>query len=189
MRVFILLFASAASAVAPLDTLSYPSCVSEAPGFRDYVKFAASLSKHRDDYDVGRILFALSAIESSYGRFNLPRFEPAFARGGRYFQKSLDEKFGDLAACSLGPWQIMFPNAWLVLRGQVNPEEFLLSDGMTVAAAVASVRWLDEQIIDAGATELEDIADAWNTGSFRDSIKPAPVYYRKVREGWNAWTD
>ena len=173
-------------ALAPLDGLSYPSCMVEPANFRDFVSFAGTFSANRYKMDIPRFLYALSAIESSYGRFNLPRHEPAFARGGRYFQHELDRQFGDLAACSLGPWQIMFPNAHKIMKGHVKPMDFLADDGLNLTSAVASALWLDYEI-GRGATTLEQIADAWNTGSHRDSIKPAPIYFQKVAEGWNRW--
>lgn len=53
-------------------------------------------------------LYALSGIESSYGFNDIPRYEPAYDRGGMYasaphLKKAL-EKYGALAACSYGPW-------------------------------------------------------------------------------------
>jgi len=161
--------------------------------FRDYVKFAARLSRHADEHgkignlDLNGVLWALGGAESSFGEFaHQPRFERAYARGGRYFLKDLDREFGDAAAMSYGPWQVMFCNAHRVTSGYVKPDDL---KGMTFAAQVATVRWLDSAVLDRGAKSIRDIADAWNTGSHRDNILPAPQYLEKVERFYREWQE
>lgn len=159
--------------------------------FKLYVRSAARMSRHADAHgkagalDLNGVLWALGGVESSFGKFaHQPRFEKAFARGGRYFDKDLDAKFGDASAMSYGPWQVMFVNAYRVTGGFVAPDELR---GMTHAAQVATVLWLDNAVLDRGARTIREIADAWNTGSHRDSILPAPEYLERVERFYADW--
>ena len=161
--------------------------------FKLYVRPAARMSRHADaqghagDLDLNAVLWALGGVESSFGKYaHQPRFEKAYARGGRYFVKDLDERFGDAAAMSYGPWQVMFANAYQVTSGFVAPDDL---KGMTPEAQQATILWLDNAVLDRGARTMREIADAWNTGSHRDSILPAPEYLEKVERFYGEWRD
>jgi len=161
--------------------------------FRSYVRHAAKLSRFADDFgkvgnlDLNAALWALGGAESTFGKFaHQPRFEKAYARGGRYFLPDLDKQFGDAAAMSYGPWQVMYCNAHKVTGGYITPDDM---KGMTYAAQVATVKWLDHAVLARGARSMREIADAWNTGSHRDNILPAPEYLEKVERFYLEWSD
>jgi len=161
--------------------------------FAKYVKMGARLSAHTDSegqmpdgLDLNAVLWALGGIESSFGTCaHQPRFEPAYGRGGRYFSAPLDDKFGDAAAMSYGPWQVMFPNAYKAANTFITPSELT---GCTFAALSVTVLWLDGYVIGRGARTLEQIADAWNTGSHRDAIRPAPKYLGLAQRYYAEWS-
>jgi len=168
--------------------------------FESYVKMAARLSRHTDDegimlsgtapdgtpgLDLNGVLWALSGVETSFGRnAQQTRYESAYGRNGRYSSEDLIASYGDHAAMSYGPWQIMFVNAYDALNGFVRPAELT---GITYPAMGATVMFLDNRVIDRGADTLEKIADAWNTGSHRDSIRPSARYLRDVETYYNEW--
>lgn len=116
-----------------------------------------------------RLLWALAGNESSFGRNCLPRYESAFYTGGAYGSSDqmvpLIAKFGHNAACSYGPWQLMLVNAPV---GAV-PEDFASIDN----ACLFTVNFINHRIIRGqGAKTVEEIADSFNSGSFRDSNVP-----------------
>lgn len=65
--------------------------------------------------DMAQLMWALAGNESSFGVNLTPRHEPAYDVGGVYGQGlvmgPLLAKWGSRAACSYGPWQLMFCNA------------------------------------------------------------------------------
>lgn len=115
------------------------------------------------------LLWALSGRESSFGANCKPRFEPAYYTGGRYAaadsQKALIAEFGQDAAYSYGPWQVMLCNA-----PGFTPDEL----GMDLEkAAVATVGFINRRILIAEhATTVDQVADAYNSGNWRDNIHP-----------------
>lgn len=116
-----------------------------------------------------RLLWALAGNESSFGRNCLPRYESAFYTGGAYGSSDqmgpLIAKFGHNAACSYGPWQLMLVNAPV---GTV-PEDFASIDN----AALFTVDFINHRIIKAqGAKTVEEIADSYNSGSFKGGFIP-----------------
>ena len=122
--------------------------------------------------DFEALLWAIGGVESSFGRNNVPRHEAAYHRGGRYFDRKLDRKFGCHAHCSYGPWQVMYPN--VVTIKPADPR--LMLDPLH--ALPITVGWM-QYVVGRGAVTVRDIADAWNSGSHRDSIVPIR-YIRKV---------
>lgn len=63
--------------------------------------------------DAKSFLFALCGVESSFGSNNVPRYEPAYGPNGLYYRRSKQlqaeyAKYGALASCSYGPWQMMY---------------------------------------------------------------------------------
>lgn len=122
------------------------------------------------------LLYMLGGVESSFGLVaSQARFEKAYARGGPYAVPELDKEFGDMAACSYGPWQIMFVNARSVCP-EVVPEELRTS---VRAAGVASALFLNRQLRAKKPKTAADVLDIWNTGTQRDAIRPSSHYVIK----------
>jgi hypothetical protein len=60
--------------------------------------------------DRTKLLWAIAGVESSFGLNSVPRHEPGYCYGGRYFDRERTHEWGCLAHCSYGPWQVMFPH-------------------------------------------------------------------------------
>ncbi len=117
------------------------------------------------------ILMALSGVESSFGTNNRPRFEPAYAPNGHYYKRSeklraLVEKYGEDASCSWGPWQILACVAD-ELGYEGDPKN--LSDARVSGPYCVM---LLNRIFNSGAQTMEQVLDAYNTGSFRSGEFP-----------------
>lgn len=127
--------------------------------------------------DGARLLWAIAGVESSFGANCKPRVEPAYSYGGKYSAKlpqaDLLHEFGCDAACSYGPWQIMLCNAY-----GYKPTELAMDLDKACVATVGFIRrWC---INTQQCKTLRDFADAYNSGSPRDSIVPEK-YIEKVR--------
>lgn len=142
--------------------------------------------------DAGALLDAIRYVETAGG--NWPRLEPAWmpegavvwAQGRRVVGtgRQLTEialarwhQWGPQAAASWGPWQLLYHTA--ADLGYDWPP-FLLHD------EDVSYRWVLKrlaQITERGAATLEEIADAWNSGTHRDGIVPE-TYIQKVRDAY-----
>jgi len=131
------------------------------------------------------LLWALTGNESDYGRqFEYARHESGYMPGGTYYRKSSQQRalwhrYGILAACSLGPWQILLPTA--VEMGYDGPPHGLLEP--SVAVVPVSRLILRRYVRAHGATTLRDILDAYNSGNHFDQIKPA----KYIRDGLDAY--
>ena len=116
-----------------------------------------------DGVDGTQLLWAMSGNESSFGANVTPRHEPAFDVGGVYGASAqmapLLAKYGSAAACSYGPWQIMFPNA-----PGATPESFNDLD----FAATASVAFLNKLLTRFHPQTLGDIGSCWNAGHIQN---------------------
>lgn len=127
------------------------------------------------------LLGAIAYCESSLGIDNKPRFEKAYAPGGHYYRISLPvqdsyKQFGKDAACSYSSFQILYITAYeMGYRG--TPRE--LADDMVAIQYV--IRFLNRRIIRGGASDLEDIADAYNSGTFRDDNVPTAYIEKFTR--------
>lgn len=114
------------------------------------------------------ILWALAGNESSFGANCKPRFEPAYFNGK--YSKSADmqeliKDYGEDAAKSYGPWQLLLVNA-----PGFTPAE--LADDAE-KAITATIGFLNRRIFNAlQSVTLEEIADAYNSGNWRDSNVP-----------------
>lgn len=116
------------------------------------------------------ILMGIGGIETDFAKKNRPRFEPAYAPGGKYFKaahmQGLWDTYGDWACMSYGPWQIMAVKALeLGYSGPVGD----LWDGRISGPYV--VMFLNN-IFTSGAQKIEDVLDAYNTGNYRDANVP-----------------
>lgn len=114
-------------------------------------------------------LKALATVESSYGIYNIPRHEKAYDLGGIYSKsyKPLLIKYGAMAACSWSSFQIMYPVAY-ELGFQGDPIE-LQNDELAIMWVMEYIR---KRILDKGCSRLQDFADAYNSGTFRDKLIP-----------------
>ena len=124
--------------------------------------------------DGARVLWAIAGCESDYGRLaEYARHEPAYMPGGRYYQRSFDQRvawqrWGVAAACSWGAWQLMAPTAREM--GYAGPPSGLMVH--EVCARWATTLIVQRFIQGHGARSIRDVLDAYNSGSHRDRIEP-----------------
>lgn len=141
----------------------------------------APLLKHcPEQFDPVRLLRAFSIVESDGGRNNMPRVEPAYAPShGRYWLTSpilqADyQRYGLGVAASWGPLQVMYLTAREL--GYEGPPWYLADPDL-------GVRWgaeLLEHRVLPGVGNLRDIADGYNSGSWRDAIVPGAYIERYI---------
>lgn len=144
-----------------------------------------------DDPELRRIqgpqlLFAIAGVESSFGANCKPRYEPAYMPGGLYYQQStpssafrtLYAKYGRDAAASYGPWQLLLCNA-----PGFTPYE-LANDAEK--ACQATIGFFKRYVFGIRfARTLEQIADTYNSGTWRDAVTPTVQgYIRKVTHSY-----
>lgn len=115
------------------------------------------------------LLKAIAMNESSLGAYNLPRFEKAYSYNynGLYANRDLWKRYGDWAAMSYSSWQIMYPTA--VELGFTGSPIDLWHDATAINYVVELIK---RRIIAKGATEIKQVFDAYNSGSFKDLIVP-----------------
>ena len=123
--------------------------------------------------DGAQLLWAMSGNESSFGANCKPRHEPAFDAGGVYgrgpVMTPLLAKFGSSAACSYGPWQIMFCNA----PSNYTPDSFNSLD----KASHATVEFLNKLIARWHPANLAEIGECWNGGHVMKTMIPMVAAY------------
>lgn len=119
-----------------------------------------------------KLLWAICGAESSFGENSKYRIEKSYMPGGRYHNAILYEKYGENAAASCGAWQVMFPVAWeLGFRG--SPGELAEPENnLKIAIKYLNIRA-------RGAQTVEQFADAYNSGNYRDDKIPLQ-YIRRV---------
>jgi hypothetical protein len=134
---------------------------------------AASLIKGVDWANPLGLLGALAEVESSFGEANRARFEKIYSWGNRYFSaEQMDRwhRWGDIACCSYSSFQIMYPTACELgfdhSPWDRNPTE-LFDDQVAILFVLA---FIQKRMV--GVHTVGDFADAWNTGSFKDSNVP-----------------
>ena len=129
--------------------------------------------------DRAQLLWALSGNESLFGDWCPPRHERGYHYGSRMYRRSkelrdLTKEWGCLAHCSFGPWQVMLVNA-----PGYSPVE-LMAD--VELACKSAVDFLNRVTLGAqNASTLEEIADAYNSGNFKDDIVPHEYIARLKR--------
>ncbi len=154
-----------------------------------------------------RMLKALAVVESSFGLNNIPRHEDSWCRnmsGLRVVRvmtngsfttiqrgaanvnaivRQRHEKWGCAACCSWSPWQIHYQTAadrgfgsapWMLMDAEIALDFVSLELNRIIAGPSPS-------------ETVEQIADAWNSGNYRDRIVPAD-YIAKVRAAYRAAT-
>jgi Transglycosylase SLT domain len=119
-------------------------------------------------FDPCALLRAIADVESTYGLNSNPRHEPAYCRGGKYFDGLVTKMYGCAAHCSYGPWQIMFQTA-LELGFVGAPEELANPE----TNAVYCVRYLKSRAREA--TSIEQIARCYNGGNITAEIPQAYI--------------
>ncbi|HVJ09709.1 MAG TPA: hypothetical protein VM554_15130 [Acidisarcina sp.] len=121
-----------------------------------------------ESIDGPRLLWALSGCESSFGANCTPRHEMAYCIGIYSHDPrviELTREFGHDAHCSFGPWQLLLVNA----SSFTTPEDFVRVD----RCAMETASYINMRIIRAQkATTIEQIADAYNSGTWRDRSVP-----------------
>lgn len=141
---------------------------------------APSITELPETLNAEAILWAIYHCEK-YDTYNRdPRFEPAYAPDGFYFNNSIDirrywAKWGREAACSYSNFQIMFPTACEL--GYTGPPAALDFDRIALPFVC---KYVQRRIINRGATTPEQVADAYNSGSYQDAVKPEK-YMKKFR--------
>jgi hypothetical protein len=123
-------------------------------------------------FDSVTLLRAIAQNESSYGINKTPRFEPAFYVGGRMYNHSKElqaaiAKYGKPASCSYSSFQIMYETAREL---GYNGDPVSLNDDSKTMEWVLD--YINNRILKYMPTKLEDIFDAYNSGSFRDKFIP-----------------
>ena len=115
-----------------------------------------------------QLLWALSGNESTFGINCAPRHEAGYCHGGKYFDPSLTSIWGCLAHCSYGAWQVMYPN--ISSGGGIDP---IAAIRQPEIGANAAVQFINRNILGREkATTLQQIADAYNSGDWRDRNVP-----------------
>jgi len=108
-------------------------------------------------------LMAIADLESSFGEYGVPRFELSYSRSSIAYKKSklLQDgyrEFGDLCACSYGPFQIL----WIVAR-----ELGYRDHPLNLWSGVISVPYVVEYInkfFNYGPKNEMDLAAMYNAG-------------------------
>jgi hypothetical protein len=130
-----------------------------------------------------KLLRAISIEETSGGANNCPRFEAAFMPSGSAFTiqgrlvrgtgtaftpvaKARWDKWGLSSAASYSRWQILYHAA--ADLGYDSAPWLLWDDKVAMGWCITKLN----KIAKLGATSVEQFADAWNSGSFRDRIIP-----------------
>ena len=104
-----------------------------------------------------------------------PRFEPAYAPGGYFYEHSPDvqarwAEYDRASACSYSNWQILFNTACEL---GYTGDPYALDDDKTALPFV--VAYIKRRAIGAGATMPEQVARAYNSGSINGHAVPGYV--------------
>jgi hypothetical protein len=118
-----------------------------------------------------KLLWALSGEESTWGANCGPRFEPEYWNHPSPAQKPLNAEYGQAAAMSYGPWQVLYVNCVRFgTPGQI--------DGDINLSAQAAVSFINSYIIKAvRASNLPEIARAYNSGNIIEPMSIGVMEY------------
>jgi len=130
------------------------------------------------------LLWALYFCERYTKGNREPRKEPAYAPGGFYYERSQAVRaayglWGESATCSYSNFQLLYITAMEL--GYPGPPLGLDSDSVALPYVVAL---LNKRIFEKGATTLREVADAYNSGNFKDRIVPER-YIQKFARMYN----
>lgn len=121
-----------------------------------------------------QLMAAIASNESSLGANCGPRHEPAYDVGGAYAgnptQAALLREYGSAAACSYGPWQVMFINC-----PGYSPQEL---ETCVDDCARAFVAYFNSYVIKTrNAQTLDEIGQVYNAGHISENPALGVVRY------------
>jgi hypothetical protein len=130
------------------------------------------------------MLGAFSLCESSGGYDKSPRFEPAYAPGGKYYkaselQRKLYEMYGKDASSSWSSFQIMFLIYHELGFTKTTPEK---ADDDNYSMPVA-IKFFNKRIFRLNPKFLSQVGDAYNSGNFKDANVPTN-YIKKLLDNY-----
>lgn len=128
------------------------------------------------------ILWAVYFCEKYTKGNRKPRFEASYAPGGYFYEQSPTVQqehklWGDYAACSYSNFQILYITAQEL--GYQGPPLGLDRDSVAIRFVV---EYLNRRAFARGAKTVEQVADAYNSGSFRDEFQPVAYIQKFVRQ-------
>jgi len=143
-------------------------------------KFAPGLKPMPPTLNPEALLWAVYHSERYTQSNPNPRFEPAYAPGGYYYETSAHvrdayDEYGRDAACSYSNFQILYIAA--LELGYIGPPLSLDKDSFALPFVI---RYINRRVLERGADTPEEVADAYNSGSFTDTHKPE-AYMRRFR--------
>lgn len=136
--------------------------------------------------DGARLMLAIAAVESgganplAAGHNCGPRHEASYDTNGGFWRQSptqqdLVREHGTAAACSYGPWQMMFCN----FSPDLTPDE---CNTDLARVAVEFVRHFNLHMRRWNPQNLDEIGEIWNTGK----IGPDSDYVTKLQRAYMA---
>jgi len=156
--------------------LSHDSTLSreltEMPIAQLIVKHASALRPMPDTLNAEALLWAVYHCEKYTTAYPNPRFEPSYAPGGYYHDtaqhvRDAYAEYGRDAACSYSNFQILYIVATEL--GYVGPPRALDKDSFALPFVI---KYINRRVLARGADTPEEVADAYNSGSYTDSHKP-----------------
>lgn len=133
--------------------------------------------------DAEALLWAVYRCEKYDKHNRVPRYEKAYAPEGAYFNDAVEKlykKWGVFASCSYSNFQILFVVA--VELGYEGPPLALDHDSVALPYVV---RYIYRRCVHTGAKTVEEIADAYNSGTHLDDNVPA-AYIKRFRQYYDA---
>lgn len=141
----------------------------------------APLVQAPKDINPAALLWAIYFCEKYTKGNRVPRLEAAYQPKGYYYEHSEAvraeyERWGDYAACSYSNFQILYVTAREL--GFQGPPLALDRDSVAIRFVV---ELLNRRIFGRGAKTVEQVADAYNSGSFRDQHQPIAYIQKFVK--------
>lgn len=143
-------------------------------------RFAPDLSPMPPTLVAEPLLWAVYHCERYTPSNPNPRFEAAYAPGGYYYETSEQVRaayteYGRDAACSYSNFQILYIAAMEL--GYIGPPRALDKDSFALPFVI---KYINRRCLARGADTPEEVADAYNSGSYTDSHKPQ-AYMQRFR--------
>lgn len=119
------------------------------------------------------LLWAIYDCERYTKGNRTPRYEPSYGPGGFYYKISKavrDEykEWGPSACCSYSDFQLMY-----IVAVELGYKGVPLALDRNVVALPFVVKYLNRRVFSFPGNEtVEQVADAYNSGSFRDPLRP-----------------
>jgi len=139
------------------------------------------------DIDAPSLLWAVYFSEKYNKKNRVPRFEPAYAPGGYYYDHSSEvrreyEMWEESACCSYSNFQILY----IVARelGYQGPPLGLDRDSVAIEFVV---KYINQRIFGRGAKTVEQVADGYNSGSFKDGYQPVKYIQKFLKHYQDAY--